>query len=180
LNDAQTIADAAAVVGGLAGILVADTVGAPILTGAIGGMVLVGLAAGVYASFTNLRANELDTAMAEAAWPSGYIGYGTDLASGFKLIAEYKGIAPYTFIAGGVVGAMAYFYQKYDPSFRQLHLKYGATANSLPQTLSLAPIIHWTPNFPTAPPPPPPAPPPPASQVIFNGVPYPTIVKVTK
>jgi len=90
LNDAQTIADAAGVLGGLGGILAAVLIGAPILTGAIAGILVVGVAAGIYASFTNITASEFDTAVAEGAWPSADIGAAGDLARSLKLVGEYR------------------------------------------------------------------------------------------
>jgi len=121
LSNATTIGDAAACLGGIAGVVMALALNIPALPvelAAAGGIVIVGAAAYIYASANpSLQPTDLATAMSDASWPAGQAGTALDLATRIKGITGFSGSAPYGFIAGGVIGAISYYASKYFPSF---------------------------------------------------------------
>lgn len=119
LSNATTIADAAAIIGGIAGIGAALALSLPVDIGATAGLVIVGLAAYVYASLNpSLQPSDLATAMSDAAWPGGQAGAAADLVARLGGISKLSGLGPYGFLAGGVIGGLMHELFKYYPSFR--------------------------------------------------------------
>jgi hypothetical protein len=119
MDDAETIADAAAVIGGFAGIAASLVIGSalfPVIAGATVGMFVVGMATYAYACANpNLKANDFDQAVADSAWQGTQLGAAADVVTMLRLAKLPEGLSPYGFLAGGLLGAVKFLFHKYYP-----------------------------------------------------------------
>ncbi len=147
LDRAGDISTAAAWVGGCLGLGLAMVIGAPVELGVGAGIVIFGLGTYIYASLnSSLGPSDLATAIADASVPAGYIASAADLAAGVGAIQSVKGgYAPYGFLAGGIVGAGAYYYRKFYPQlFKQgIGGGSGALYPSNPSTINWIPVGNY-------------------------------------
>lgn len=161
LDDAAIEFASEGALGEVVGILVAATVGAPILAGAAGGLLLVGLAGMVLDACYDIPPTDLQKAMASAALPGTLIGAAVDTSNAMKLASTVEGAAIYATGAAEIIGGLNYLFRHYDENLAPLRTVYGSSG---PATLQNPTYIFYgtvSHGF--------------STKVTFNNVPQPTV-----